>query len=638
MADYQDIRGLRVKYLSADPADPAGGEVWYNSTTGTLKSRLLTEAWSSGGNLIEANYGAAGAGTQTAFLYIGGAPYPAITNATREYNGSGWSTTGNYIGAVRYFGGCGTQTAALAAGGLLVNTTPAPTQSPTASAEYDGSTWTTGNAMANQRNNTGSNFIGVQTAAIAVTGASPLLTPRSLTACEDYDGTNFSTGTVYPAPRQNMGITGTQTAGIASGGLIEPPQVGSTEVHTFDGSSWTSTTALPAILRRQGAAGTETANLVFSGTPGPGGSPAAKNATTLGFDGTTWSAKPSMAIARASITSGGVSSPSTAAIGAGGYVTPSTTASTEEFNQSTSVFTAAAWASAPSLSTGRYSIAGTGTNTAALATGGTIAPGAYTTATEKYDGSSWTAGGVYPAIIQGGGSTGPQTAALYAGGYVSGPGVQNQTATFDGSSWTVVPGTLNTARVQIMSACVGTQAAAMVAGGDNDGSTPYYDATETYDGSTWTTSPGTLSSARTGLTIVGTSTVAVTAGGGDGPGAPGNTNIIQTWNGSAWATSPATLNTNKIFFMKAGATSTAALFTGGDTPGGKTAGTELWDGTIAVTDATLATATAEGGGAGQTTSTAIIFGGITPLAGNSTVTQEFTAASTAANIETLTTS
>ena len=51
MADYQDIRGLRVKYLSADPGDPASGEVWYNSTTATLKTRLLSEAWSSGSSL-----------------------------------------------------------------------------------------------------------------------------------------------------------------------------------------------------------------------------------------------------------------------------------------------------------------------------------------------------------------------------------------------------------------------------------------------------------------------------------------------------------------------------------------------------------------------------------------------------------
>ena len=45
MATYQDIKGLRVKYLSADPSRNGGGEVWYNSTTGTLKGVVKSEAF-----------------------------------------------------------------------------------------------------------------------------------------------------------------------------------------------------------------------------------------------------------------------------------------------------------------------------------------------------------------------------------------------------------------------------------------------------------------------------------------------------------------------------------------------------------------------------------------------------------------
>ena len=48
MATYQDLKGLRVKYLSADPSNLTAGEVWYNSTTGTLKSLVASGAWSSG--------------------------------------------------------------------------------------------------------------------------------------------------------------------------------------------------------------------------------------------------------------------------------------------------------------------------------------------------------------------------------------------------------------------------------------------------------------------------------------------------------------------------------------------------------------------------------------------------------------
>ena len=37
MAGYNEIRGLRVKYLSADPSNAENGQVWYNSTTGNLR-------------------------------------------------------------------------------------------------------------------------------------------------------------------------------------------------------------------------------------------------------------------------------------------------------------------------------------------------------------------------------------------------------------------------------------------------------------------------------------------------------------------------------------------------------------------------------------------------------------------------
>ena len=30
MAGYNEIRGLRVKYLSADPSNAEDGQVWYN--------------------------------------------------------------------------------------------------------------------------------------------------------------------------------------------------------------------------------------------------------------------------------------------------------------------------------------------------------------------------------------------------------------------------------------------------------------------------------------------------------------------------------------------------------------------------------------------------------------------------------
>jgi hypothetical protein len=56
MAGYNELRGLRVKYLSADPANPEDGQVWYNSTTGNLRVQGIgVGAWSSGSSLATAN-------------------------------------------------------------------------------------------------------------------------------------------------------------------------------------------------------------------------------------------------------------------------------------------------------------------------------------------------------------------------------------------------------------------------------------------------------------------------------------------------------------------------------------------------------------------------------------------------------
>jgi hypothetical protein len=49
MTTYKELFGKAVKYLSTDPDNAqAEGQVWYNSTSGTFKSIVASEAWSSG--------------------------------------------------------------------------------------------------------------------------------------------------------------------------------------------------------------------------------------------------------------------------------------------------------------------------------------------------------------------------------------------------------------------------------------------------------------------------------------------------------------------------------------------------------------------------------------------------------------
>ena len=120
MAGYNEIRGLRVKYLSADPSNAEDGQVWYNSTTGNLRVQGVgVSAWSSASPLSQVSADNAGAGSTSAGLAFGGTDASGVLNTTEEYNGSGWSLGGNLGTARRALGGTGTQAAGLAIGGYV---------------------------------------------------------------------------------------------------------------------------------------------------------------------------------------------------------------------------------------------------------------------------------------------------------------------------------------------------------------------------------------------------------------------------------------------------------------------------------------------------------------------------------------
>ena len=130
MADYKDIAGTKVQNFSSDPSDPLLGQVWYNTTSTTLKGVVnQTAAWASGGNLNQGRHSHGGAcATKDSGILFGGRgepPNPKTSN-TESYNGTAWSEVNN-LGTARYgLGGAGTATAGLAFGGDL---TPGTTTS-----------------------------------------------------------------------------------------------------------------------------------------------------------------------------------------------------------------------------------------------------------------------------------------------------------------------------------------------------------------------------------------------------------------------------------------------------------------------------------------------------------------------------
>ena len=72
MADYINIRGQNIEVVASDPANPTIGQIWYNSTSNTLKGQIYQPAgWATGGNQTSFRTMQAGAGTQTAAVAFG---------------------------------------------------------------------------------------------------------------------------------------------------------------------------------------------------------------------------------------------------------------------------------------------------------------------------------------------------------------------------------------------------------------------------------------------------------------------------------------------------------------------------------------------------------------------------------------
>jgi hypothetical protein len=70
MADYKNIKGFNIQYLDSDPPNPIEGQMWFNSTTQTLKGAEVGGAplgtWAVVVHLNTARGWMASAGTQTA--------------------------------------------------------------------------------------------------------------------------------------------------------------------------------------------------------------------------------------------------------------------------------------------------------------------------------------------------------------------------------------------------------------------------------------------------------------------------------------------------------------------------------------------------------------------------------------------
>jgi len=280
MSTYKEITGGKVQYLSSDPPAPYIGQVWYNSSSGSLKynSGTLVQAWSTQPNMNTGRKEMGSSGvSSTSALAFGGttSPGPKVDN-TESYNGS-WTNQPALPSARNQVMGTGTATAALAAGGD-------PAQSTVSN--YNGSSWTALTSLPTPKRRGAAT--GTNTAAL-VFGGGPDPSPNQENKAYSYNGSSWtSQPNMVGFQRGNAGA-GTGTAALSFGGYDQPgpgARVGRTQ--TFNGT-WTEVASMNNARNYLGGCGTQTNALAMAGETGPG-----SYKLTEGWDGTSWTNLPNM--------------------------------------------------------------------------------------------------------------------------------------------------------------------------------------------------------------------------------------------------------------------------------------------------------------------------------------------------------
>jgi len=627
VSTYREIIGKKIKKVSSDPSSGTEGEMWYNSTTGTLRGPAILSAWTSGGPLVSIAGDVANLGTQTASLCAGGSDNPTAENVdiTQEGNGTGFSLGGTLNTARRGCAGFGTQTAGVCFGGYSTTYT-------NVTEEYNGTAWTNGNNTPVSPGTASWCSGGTLTAGIGYTGSylGPPSPSNNAKQTIEYDGTNWADANqLTRSGGDGANGFGIQTAALCAGQASVPGSPSaSTLVEEYDGTNWASGTVLPTAAAYGGSGGIQTAGMIFGG--GSDGSPGypTKVTTTQSWNGTSWTTVPSLATARMG-TQGGPVGSNTASQLMGGNNGSTNLTNVENFDSSLNTITAAAWASGGNMNTARSQIAGMGIVTAALAAGGyQYGPNAYTAVAEEYDGSTWTNIPSMPVTLGFRSGAGTTTAGLAIAGHDNTS--PTSTSEWNGSAWTA-GGNVNAGGIG--SSGNGTQTAAWLAGSGETPSRPNT-ATEEYDGSSWTSVPGALNTGRGYCGASGPQTDGTFMGGATPSPAYNNT---EEYNGTAWTNSNTLAVPMSMMANSGGSAPSNSIMAAGSANISTSATTQQTDGSTWYTSAALSTArgTARACGAGANADSSLCAGGNSPSINS---TEEFTAGTTAANIETFTTS
>ena len=313
MADYKNIKGFNIQYLDSDPPNPIEGQMWFNSTSQTLKGAeaggIAVGTWASGVNMNTARASGFSGGTQTALLAATGDQSPAV----ESYNGTSWTEVGdvNQARTRGTNGGAGTSTSSIIAGGAYTGG-PLPLGMTALSETWNGTSWTEGNDLNQGRGNAVMFGTSVPTASYATGFYNyPPVTPTNL--FEQYNGTSWTTSTAVNTSRIAGAATGTGTDAIINSGAANPYPNPVSATELWNGSTWTTSTNSNSIHQSgNGAGASSTEALIFGGE-----SPSGNQAITEYWNGTSWTELNDLANLTRSAFSG-QSSGVTSAIAAGG--------------------------------------------------------------------------------------------------------------------------------------------------------------------------------------------------------------------------------------------------------------------------------------------------------------------------------
>ena len=321
MANLKTFSGFPIQNLSSDPVPFAQAKI----------NDPYTGVWSSGGNMNTARFltGGAGSSNSAALAFGGRTPAPADVALTENYNGTAWTEVADLPVAKAYAAGAGTSTAALSIGG-----TPYPGGPATGgkSESWNGSSWTEitalGRGPTSPQSTTYGSGSGSTTSALFY--ASDEATNANART-ESWDGSSWTELADQNTARSyGAGVGTNNSSALLAGGLVHP-SASSAKTEIWDGSSWTEVGDINQarfLYNTSSGQGSATLALIYSGRLYP---PNASSALTESWDGTSWTEVNDLSTARRAGSGGGTS---TSAILGGGSTSgssPGHVATTEEW-------------------------------------------------------------------------------------------------------------------------------------------------------------------------------------------------------------------------------------------------------------------------------------------------------------------